>query len=127
MKKVTFTFLLSIVCLEAITAQHVYTNNLYCSSTFTLFDNGRADWYDCEIDETFYGHYWQKKDTLFIETFCSSECHEDHKCFSPRLDICIVQNDTLLNVGYTEVNGKNTYYLDNICYYISPHVYIRMK
>ena len=125
MKKVTITLLLSIVCLNAITAQHVYTNNLYCTSTYTLFDNGRADWHDCEINETFYGHYWLKKDTMFIETFCSSECHEDHRCISPRLDICIVQNDTLLNVGYKEIIGIDSYYSKPTHYYDTPHVYIQ--
>ena len=125
MKKVIILVLLSIVCLDAIIAQQVYTNNLYCTSTLMLFDNGRADWHDCEINETFYGHYWQKKDTLFVETFCSSECHEDHRCFFPRLDICIVQNDTLLNVGYKEAIGNSSYDSKQIHYYDTPHVYIQ--
>lgn len=115
------------ICLICMADQRVYTNALYCNSSLTLYDSGRADWYDCEVDETFYGHYWQKNDTMFIETLCSSLCHEDHKCISPRLDICTLQNDTLWNVGYQEVNGKSTYYLDSICYYISPHKYIHMK
>lgn len=115
------------MCINAISAQRVYTNNFYCTSTLTLFDNGRADWHDCEINETYYGHYWQEKDTMFVETFCSSECHEDHRCFFPRVDICIVQNDTLLNVGYKEVAGNGSCYSKQIHYYYSPHVYIQTR
>ncbi len=123
--KAVISILLLIVCLNAISAQRVYTNIFYCTSTLTLFDNGRADWHDCEIDETFYGHYWQESDTMLIETFCSSKCHEDHRCFSPRLDICIIQNDTLFNIGYKEAINNTTCYPDSICNFSSPHAYIR--
>ena len=125
MKAVINIFLLVLMCLNRMASQRVYTNVYYCNSTFTLYDSGRADWYDCEIDETFYGHYWQRNDTLFVETFCSSESHEDHRCFSPRLDICLIKSDTLLNVGFREVIGDGSCYSDSIYFFPSPHVYIR--
>ena len=124
MKNNIFISLLLIVCQNVILSQDVYINNLYCTSTLTLYDNGRADWYDCEVDETFYGHYWQKSDSLFIETFCSSIIHGDHQCFSPRLDIYIIKYDTLLNVGYNDI-GYCSYYQDSICYFPYPFVYVR--
>lgn len=126
MKKIT-SFLLIFGYLIGMAEQRVYTNTMYCNSILTLHDTGRADWYDCEVEETFYGHYWVGNDTIFIETFCSSICHEDHKFISPRLDICILKNDTLWNVGYQEANGMSAYNLNSICYYRYPHKYIRKK
>ena len=113
------------MCLNSMTVHRVYTNERYCKNTLTLYDNGRADWYDCEIDETFYGHYWQCRDTLFVETFCSSIYHEDHQCLSPRLDIYIYQSDTLLNIGYKDHSERNIYYSDSINYFCPPHTYIQ--
>lgn len=126
MKRVIVIVLL-LGCIGHIASQQVYTNNLYCTSTLTLSYNGRADWFDCEIDETFYGHYWQCNDTLFVETFCSSKSHEDHRCFSLRLDINIIKTDTLLNIGYKEAVGNSSFYSDSINYYLTPHAYILKK
>ena len=124
MKKIILIFLVVVVCVSDITSQRVYTNILYCDSKLMLYDTGRADWYDCEVDETFYGHYWLQKDTLLIETFCSSKCHEDHKCFVPRIDVYVIKQDTLLNIGYFEQQDKNHIFLDSICYFKLPYVYI---
>lgn len=127
MKKFTIISLLLIVYQNAIPIEHVYTNSLYCTSILTLYDNGRADWHDCEIDETFDGYYWQHEDTLFVETFCSSIIHEDHRCFSPRLDISIIKSDTLLNIGYKEKADNDSTYPDSIHYFLSPHAYVLKK
>lgn len=124
MKAVTITSLL-LMCLSTMASQRMYMNTHYCKSSLTLYETGRVDWYDCELDETFYGHYWQRNDTLFIETFCSLECNEDHRCFVPRMDICIMQSDTLMNVGYKKTTSDNSCYADSIYYFPSPHIYIR--
>ena len=127
MKKLVLISLLVIGCSSNLTSQKVYENILYCKSTLTLYDNGRADWYDCEIEETYYGHYWQQSDTLFIETFCTSDCHEDHRCFFPRIDISILRSDSIVNIGFMEARSNEQLYSDTICYLASPHVYIITK
>lgn len=123
MKTTILQSLLILGCLNVIASQRTYVNVLYCRSLLTLYDNGRADCYDCELDEIFYGHYWLQNDSLFVETFCSSECYEDHKCFSPRTDIYIVQSDSLLHIGYQQLYDNNPCSSTNICYFTSPHIY----
>lgn len=127
MKRIYIISYIIFMCLNSMAVHRVYTNVLYCKNTLTLYDNGRADWYDCEIDETFYGHYWHCRDTLFVETFCSSGYHEDHQCISPRLDIFIYQSDTLQNVGYQDQRAHSIYYSDSINYFRPPHTYIQEK
>ncbi len=120
----TIKSLLLFGCLNCLAPQLTYVNMLYCRSILTLYDTGRADCYNCELDETFYGHYWLHNDSLFVETFCSSYCKEDHKCFSPRTDIYIVQSDTLLNIGYQQNYDNSPCYSTDINYFPSPHIYI---
>ncbi len=111
MKKLVLISLLVIGCSSNLTSQKVYENILYCKSTLTLYDNGRADWYDCEIEETYYGHYWQQSDT----------------CFFPRIDISILRSDSIVNIGFMEARSNEQLYSDTICYLASPHVYIITK
>lgn len=110
--------------LNILVSQQVYYNDLYCLSTLTLFDNGR-DWYDCEVNELYYGHYWQQNDTLFVETFCTPEYREDHSCFNPRVDIYLQHDDTLLHVAYQERHYNSLSLSDSTYYFLNPFVYVK--
>lgn len=105
-------------------SNRVFINVFNCESQLTLYENGRADWYDCELSETYYGHYWQQDDTLFVETFCSNQCYEDHVCFMPRVECYTQNNDTLIHWGFKEYIARDKCYSDNVTMFDFPFIYI---
>ena len=127
MKTIFIKFLLIFGCTTCIASQYVYVNMHYCKDQITLYKNGRSDWYNCEQEETYYGHYWQENDSLFVETFCSSYCYEDHKCFIPRIDVFTIQSDTLFHIGYHKFLNNSQCYSDTLYSFQSPFIYILQK
>ena len=127
MKTIFIKFLLILGCTTCIASQYVYVNMHYCKDQITLYKNGRSDWYNCEQEETYYGHYWQENDSLFVETLCSSYCYEDHKCFIPRIDVFTIQSDTLFHIGYHKFLNNSQCYSDTLCSFQSPFIYILQK
>jgi len=123
MKRMVITPVLAIGVMSILASPQMYVSILDYGSIITLYDKGRADWYDCEVDETHYGHYWKQNDSLYVETFCSSYCHEDHVCVSPRIDVFIEQPQNIFHVGYQEFRINNQYNTDSIYYFSSPLQY----